>query len=291
MRDVKQASDPLGERLVKRAGQLTPALRRVAEYIIAHRESATEMSAAELGAAIGTSDATVIRAVQALGFAGFRELKREIASSRGHGSTPVDNLLRTLVTVDSAETAIEEVIAGHIETVTRLGANGRAEIRDAITVLAQSARIGFYGIGPTAALAQYAHAMFARNGRSGVLLQASGSGMADDLLQLDGVNAVFMLAYGEAYPEAEATISEAQRLEIPIVLISDSLSNRLAREAKVVVPVPRGRAGNIALHGATLVCIEAVLLGVIAQDPARAIATLQKLNNLRHAVRGRRKPG
>lgn len=293
MREDKHSpkGDRFGERLAKRSAQLTPALRRVADYINAHRETAMTMSAAELGVAIGTSDATVIRAVQALGFSGFRDLKRELASAVGHGSTPADNMMRTLATIDDVNSAVEEVIAGHMEAMTRVSVDARAEILQAIAVLSGARRIAFFGIGPTSALAQYAHVLFTRSGHPGVLLHASGGGMADDLLHLEGVDALLMLAYGDAYPEAEATVAEASRLQLPIVLISDSLDERLSKKAAVVVPVPRGRAGSVALHGATLVCLEAILLGVVAKEPGQALATLQKLNDLRQTVRGRRKPG
>jgi DNA-binding MurR/RpiR family transcriptional regulator len=293
MREHKHSAkgDRFGERLAKRSSQLTPALRRVADYINAHRESVMTMSAAELGVAIDTSDATVIRAVQALGFSGFRDLKRELASAVGHGATPADNMMRTLATIDDVDAAVEEVIAGHMEAMTHVSTSARAQILEAISVLAPARRIAFYGIGPTSALAQYAHVLFTRSGHPGLLLNAGGSGMADDLLHLQDANALLMLAYGSAYPEAEAAVAEASRLELPIVLISDSLDERLSKKASVVVPAPRGRAGNVALHGATLVCLEAILLGVVAKEPGQALSTLQKLNELRRTVRGRRKPG
>jgi DNA-binding MurR/RpiR family transcriptional regulator len=100
-----------------------------------------------------------------------------------------------------------------------------------------------------------------------------------------------MFAYGEGYPEAEVAIAEARRMSIPIVLVSDSLEDRLARQAEVVIPIPRGRTGHMALHGATLVCVEAILLGVVAKDPGRATAALERLNGLRSALRGRRRGG
>ncbi len=285
---MAQKSDRLAERLSKRAAQLTPTHRVVADYINSHRQSAMTMSATELGAAIGTSDATVIRAVQALGFNGLRELKQEIAASTGHGATPADNMMRTLAAVEGADAAVDQVLNAHTEAIARLS-ESRGQISEAIAELSAAPRIGVYGIGPSAAIASYAHTLLGRMGKPGILLQTTGSGLADHLLDLANVNALLLLAYGEAYPEVEATIAEARRLKLPIVLISDSLEERLARQAKVTVTVARGRAGNVALHGATLVCVEAILLGVASKDPARALAALQRLNDLRQVVRSRRK--
>jgi DNA-binding MurR/RpiR family transcriptional regulator len=293
MREIKPSSksaDRLGERLTARSRQLTPSLRRVAEYINANRQDAVTMSATELGHAIGTSDATVVRAVQALGFAGLRELKRSLASATGRGVTPADNMGRTLALIENANAAVGHVLRTHQEAVSQLTSEAiLARIAEAIAVLADAKRIAFYGIGPTAALAQYAHFVFGRNGRPGILLQASGSTLADHLLDLESASAVLMLAYGTAYPEAEATILEARRCRIPIVLISDSLDERLARRADVIVPVARGLSGNVALHGATFVCLEAILMGVVARDQPKAMATLNRLNDLRQIVLGRRR--
>ncbi len=282
-------ADRVGERIAKQHAKLSPALGKVAEYINTHRQAVMEMTAAELGIAVGTSDATVIRAVQALGFASIRELKQELASATGFGSTPADNMVRTLAALPDHNMAVRHVLTTHSELMAGISDAECRQMQAAISILAGALRIGFYGIGPSAALAQYAHFNFVRAGCRGILLDACGIALADQLLDLDGVAALLMFAYGAAYPEAEATIAEARRLAIPIVLFSDSLDDRLAREAEVLIPIPRGRAGSMALHGATLVCVEAILLGVIAKNTTRAMVTLRKLDELRWTLRGRRK--
>ena len=73
------AQDRLTARLEERMAMLSASSQRVAAYIDANRFEALTKSAAELAWAIGTSDATVIRTVQALGFSGLPELKRELA--------------------------------------------------------------------------------------------------------------------------------------------------------------------------------------------------------------------
>lgn len=70
----KARVDIFGERFRTRASQLTPGLRAVASYINEHREVVLEQTAMEIAATLNTSDATVIRAIQALGFAGLRDL-------------------------------------------------------------------------------------------------------------------------------------------------------------------------------------------------------------------------
>ncbi|HUZ65854.1 MAG TPA: hypothetical protein VMU82_19290, partial [Acetobacteraceae bacterium] len=108
----------------------------------------------------------------------------------------------------------------------------------------------------------------------------------DGLLDLRAGDAVLALAYGRAYREVAAVSAEARRLGLPIVLISDG--SGFAGLADVVVAIPRGRAQRVALHGATLVGLEALVLGLAAAGRAQAMAALERLNRLRRAVSGQR---
>jgi DNA-binding MurR/RpiR family transcriptional regulator len=92
------------------------------------------------------------------------------------------------------------------------------------------------------------------------------------------------LAYGRAYPEITATLAEAARLGLPVVLVSDEPDGPLAALAQVVLPACRGRAGQVALHAATLAVTEALVLGLAAAAPQAAVATLDELGRLRAAV-------
>jgi DNA-binding MurR/RpiR family transcriptional regulator len=134
-------------------------------------------------------------------------------------------------------------------------------------------------------MADYMTILLRRDGRRVRSLNATGIALADQLLDLREGDALLVLAYGRAYPEVVATFAEARRLSLPVVLVSDSLEKKLAKQADVVIPAPRGRAGRVALHGATLVALEALVFGLAAVDRSRAVDALDRLNELREAVR------
>jgi DNA-binding MurR/RpiR family transcriptional regulator len=88
-----------------------------------------------------------------------------------------------------------------------------------------------------------------------------------------------------------AVFAQARSLNLPAVLVTDDpvtddLGSALASSAYVVLHVRRGQAGRVALHGATLIALEAVILGLAAANRKSAIASLQRLNALRKAVTG-----
>jgi DNA-binding MurR/RpiR family transcriptional regulator len=157
----------------------------------------------------------------------------------------------------------------------------RSQIADAIARLDRAGRIVIFGVGPTAPLGDYAAFTLRRSGRQTCVLNRTGIELADQLLDLRPSDLLLVLAYGQAYPEVICVFDEAERLQIPVVLLTDSLTDEIARRAQLVVPVQRGQAHQVALHGVTLVCLEAIVLGLAAIADGRPIATLERLTELR----------
>lgn len=278
--------DPYRERLGAGFSNLSPACRRVASYIDLNRVAVLASSAVELAARTETSDATVIRTVQALGFAGLAELKRVLLASVGRSSSPADDMRRTLGDIgDDTNRAIEAVIDAHHEAMASLRSpEAKAQIAAAVAVLHPAVRIAVFGIGPSAALAVYVTTLLARGGRRTLTLNAAGAMLADQMLDLTAGDAVLVLAYGRAYGEVVTVFAEARRLGLPIVVVTDSLDGKLTQFANVILPTRRGRSERVALHGATLVCLEALVLGLAAANP-NTVRSFERLDRLRRDVR------
>lgn len=283
---VAMPSDKLKDRIRTRGGRLSPSLVRVISFIDANRHEAMTKSALELADAIGTSDATVIRAVQAIGFDGLRELRQVLAAASGTGKEPVDTITRTFASIkEHSATAIDQVFSDHHEAFAALETpETRASIVVAIEHLARAPRVGVFGVGATAFLARYFALSLNRVGRSTTVFDGYTAPLPEQLLEVRNINALVMMAYGLPYREAMSTMAEARRHKVPIVLITDSKDVAGARHASVVVPVLCGHAGRINIHGATLVCLEAIIFALIAEDPARTLTALERLTALRNAV-------
>ena len=284
--------DVFAERFARYRQRLSPSFRRVAEFIDANRVDVLTFSAIELGRAAGTSDATVIRAVQALGFHGLHDLRAELSACLTGRDTPADNLTRTWAELgENAEAAMDEVIASLADAQAALDAGGamRDAMMDALRVLHLADRIAVFGVGPTAHVAAHFAARLRRKGRSSLVLDQMGAGLADQLLDLSAGDAVVMLSFGRSYREAEATIFEARRQNLPIVLVTDLPEEKTARASTVVLEIPRGRSGRVASHVPTLACLEMLLLGLATTGREISIHALEELERLRELTRpGRR---
>jgi DNA-binding MurR/RpiR family transcriptional regulator len=274
------------DRVLRRANQqLGAAGIRVAKFIDENRPVVLASSAAALGARIGTSDATVLRTVQTLGFAGLADLKRAILNA-GTVSTPADDMRRTLVDLEKATgEALDGILRAHAEGLAVLQSRKcRAQIAAGVGVLDGADRIAIFGIGPSAALATYVSILLARSGRRSRTINATGSMLADQLLDLRAGDALLILAYGRLYREVKAVFTEAKALRLPTVLVTEADDTPLAKLADVCLVIPRGRPGQMALHGATFVGLEALVLSLAAAKPKAALASLDNLNRLRRAT-------
>jgi DNA-binding MurR/RpiR family transcriptional regulator len=289
-----QAAAPPGtelDRLLRRANtQLGDAGLRVAKFIDQNRQLVLASSAAALGARIGTSDATVLRTIQTLGFGGLADLKRAILNA-GTASTPADDMRRTLVDLEKTTgEALDGILDAHADGLAVLQSKKcRAQIAAGVGVLDGAERIAVFGIGPSSALATYVSILLARGGRRSRTINATGSMLADQLLDLRAGDRLLILAYGRLYREVKAVFAEAKALRLPTVLVTEADDTPLAKLADVCIAIPRGRPGQMALHGATLVGLEALTLSLAAAKPEAAIASLDNLNRLRRATEARNK--
>jgi DNA-binding MurR/RpiR family transcriptional regulator len=265
--------------------QLGAAGLRVAKFIDENRQIVLASSAAALGARIGTSDATVLRTIQTLGFASLADLKSAILNGRPV-STPADDMRRTLVDLDMATgAALDSILQAHADGLDVLRSKKcRGQIAESVRVLDGAERIVVFGIGPSSALASYVSVLLARSGRRSRTINATGSMLADQLLDLGKGDALLILGYGRLYREVKAVFAEARAFRLPTVLVTEADDTPLAKLADVCVAIPRGRPGQVALHGATLVGLEALVLSLAAAKPEAALSSLDNLNRLRRAT-------
>jgi DNA-binding MurR/RpiR family transcriptional regulator len=269
---------------------LSPAEQRVARLFLEKKGAVLLESAAQIGARTGTSDATVVRAAQSLGFESLGALREAALADLTGRPTPGGRLRRTLEeagdgTGGDGGQALKHVLAMHEASLEVLRASSfAAPFAQAVEALLAARQRRIFGIGPSASLAEYAALQFNRIGLPSASLSATGIGLADRLLDLDVQDVVLMIAYAPVYREVTVTLDHAERLGCPVLLISDGLEPSIGRRVAAVLPVPRGKAGRLSLHGATLVLLEALVVGLAARHKTKAFASLETLVALRGAL-------
>ena len=275
--------------LVGRLDRITSgAERRVAEYLVQVGPRAAPMSAQEIAAAVGTSDATVVRTARTLGYANLRELRQALADDTDETDLSA-RLKATIGESPSAHDVLVTAVDRHLEALnTLLRRVSAADFDEAAAVLADAAQIWWCGTGPSAHLAGYAAFLCRRLGRSSGAFTHAGTDHADELLSVRADHAVVILAYGRVHPYVRVLLQRAADVGAQVVLITDTLGRRIASPLAAQLNAGRGTPGLFATHGPTIVLLEALVLATAAADPARSETALATLNDLRRSLAGKR---
>jgi len=268
--------------------RLSASERTVIRFFQENREEVLVASAAALAAKIGTSDATVIRATQVLGYSGLDDLRRNLADELRMSLSPAARLTRTLGAVRSdVGSSLGTTVDVHIQALEKLRRDISPGLFErAIELLAKADRVVVFGIGPSSALADYFAIQLGRFGIGSKSLTHTGLFLADELHLLKKSDLVVALAYSRVYPEIDALLAEAGRVGAPIILLTDTLGSVLSEQVDLVLPVARGNTAWFSTHTGTLGLIEAMLVGLAAKHPAQTVASLKKLNDLRAELAG-----
>ncbi len=276
------------QRVSARLDRMSPAERRVVHFFQQNREEVLISSAAALAAKAETSDATVVRATKALGFAGLDELRRTLAAELRSSLSAADRLSRTLREIgDDLQAAFDVTLNIHVNALESLRRDINPEqFRAAVTRLVDARRVLVFGIGPSSAMAEYFVIQLARFGLEAASLTRTGLLFADDLQRLREGDLVIILAYGRVYRELAALLDKARKCGAGTILLTDTLAAALRRKVDQVLPVARGRADMLSMHTATLGLIEALLVGIATQRPRETLSSLKSLNDAREKLAG-----
>ena len=229
------------DRIAQRYGQMSPAEQRVARFFQGNREEVLIASAAALAAKAETSDATVVRAAKALGFSGLDDLRRTLADELRSSLSPAERLTRTLGEVgDSLSAAFELTLDIHLQSLESLRRSITPELFEkAVDAIVTAQRVVVFGLGPSAAIANYLVTQLIRFGVDACSLTNTGLLFADDLRRLRNGDLVIMLAYGRVYAELAALLDDIDRRGLRSLLVTDTLAATLRPRVR---PRPFGRA-------------------------------------------------
>ncbi len=196
-------ADLFGERLRARAGQLSPRLLAVANYINDNREAVLERTAMEIAAAAGTSDATVVRAVQALGFSGLRELKQTVERWFGPTVTSSEKMRSTVSALATdVNASIDFVLEGHRRACDALSTpRNRSAVAQAVALLGEAGQVGLFGIGASGILAEYSARLFSRIGLPAYVMNRTGFSLAEQLLRMQRGDVLIVMGQKSPHPK------------------------------------------------------------------------------------------
>ncbi|WP_128376394.1 MurR/RpiR family transcriptional regulator [Streptomyces cavernae] len=266
---------------------LSASERSVARYLVsAPVEQLLFASAQELGSASGTSNATVVRALQRLGYAGLPALKRELATHFTAAVAPEVRLKQRIAHVGrDLEGIWNDVIDEARERIEQTQRLTEPEaLRAAVAVLADAGEVHCYGVAASEPAARHLSLTLARIGRRARFVGATGFALADHLLALRQGDAVVIFQPGRELPELTVLIERAQAVGAGVVLVTEELGERFGPRVDAVLTAPHTPTGITSEALTALVVADVLLLALTTLDETRAVDTSHQLTVLREQL-------
>ena len=260
--------------------RLSPAQRRIAQYLLDHMPDSAFLSSVALAHQAGVSQPSVTRFAAALGFSGYpalRDTLREIAfdtpgdpGSTGDGVRG-DNPLQAAVSAEIANLgALRDTLADP------------QVITDLARELAASVPLAVLGQRISAPVAQY-FAYAARRIHPDVRsLTYGGSVVFDALVHVSEAGGQWLLGFAlPRYPaETVQALRFARRLGMRTAVISDTRFAPFAADADVLLPAGVGSRTLFDSHAAPAVLAAVLIQAMADADPARARDRLRHYEQL-----------
>jgi len=260
--------------------RLSPAHRRIAQYLIEHITEAAFLSITDLAERVGVSQPSVTRFAAAVGFSGYpalRERLQAIALSTLGSTTPG-------IPAEHRSNELQAAVDAEIENLENL----RRDFADPEKVirvgraLSQSTPLTVLGLRISCSLAEY-FAYAARRIHPDVRLVTRGGSVAyDALLQSREAGGTWLLAFGmpRHAQESLTAVRVARSAGLKVALITDLALGPLADEADAVFATGTGSRLVFDSYAAPGVMASALLQAMTDADPERTQARLEDYEHI-----------
>ena len=268
--------------------KLTPAARKVADYLRSHCDEAQYLSITELAQACEVAEATVFRFCRALGFSGYNDLKLALARhSLLSAANPYQAYSETSKE-DTVEAMCRQLYNTNIEALTQtLNLLDEKTLCRAVDIFVKAGRVMCFGYGGSMPVAQKAWTRFLTVSPKFFTIQDTHMQiMASSLLDKD--DALLMVSYSGSPEETESVLQPARQRGAKVVLITHDPHSPAARLSDAVLLCGGNekplRAGSIAAHMAMLFVVDMLVNEFCRRDME---TTMQNKDRVTQALSSR----
>ncbi|WP_313810706.1 MurR/RpiR family transcriptional regulator [Glutamicibacter sp.] len=240
-------------------------------------------SAADLGQQSKTSNATVVRTLQSLGYSGLSELKQEIAAPLTSTVSPEVRLQHRINHLGQDLNRIQAEIWAEAQGLLEVGkgANSSDTFASAINILVRSNTIYCYGLGSSAVAADHLAIRLGRTGIPTRRLSTDGFRLADEILHFGAQDTLIIFSPGRKTRDIEALIDQVQLVGGSTILVTDHLHEKLSQNVSVVLRAPLTPTGLTSDSFTAVIVGDILAQGITAVGPDIALRSSHVLNDIR----------
>ena len=269
------------ERVKDAAETLTPAEQLLIKQVIASPRDIALGTASGLARRIGVHEATASRLAKKLGYpnyAGFRAAIQEEFIVRTDPATRVRNTLQQT----SEAGLITDLVSREIEALAGLQRYvDDAKLLAAAQALLKARRIYVFARGNAEALAVLIDRRLRRMGRDTIMLAGEGRDLAEQVLGMNGDDAIIAFAFRRQPDHYAALLNRARAMGATSVVISGSVGPSLVPAGDHLLFAPRtGSQDAFQTLTVPMAICNALVLAMAKEDPKASLHYLEILGQL-----------
>lgn len=269
------------ERVKDAAETLTPAEQLLIKQVIASPRDIALGTASGLARRIGVHEATASRLAKKLGYpnyAGFRAAIQEEFIVRTDPATRVRNTLQQT----SEAGLITDLVSREIEALAGLQRYvDDAKLLSAARALLKARRIYVFARGNAEALAVLIDRRLRRMGRDTIMLAGEGRDLAEQVLGMNGDDAIIAFAFRRQPNHYAALLNRARAMSATSVVISGSVGPSLVPAGDHLLFAPRtGSQDAFQTLTVPMAICNALVLAMAKEDPKASLQYLEILGQL-----------
>jgi DNA-binding MurR/RpiR family transcriptional regulator len=282
---MEEGLNDFRQRLEDHLPRLTKSQQRIASYLLASYDEAAFLSAADLVQRLNVSEATMSRFAKAIGYDGFRELRRCLQELFRTKATPASRLQRKLHELGSSQgSVLTKVLDMEVQYLTE--ASHSIEPRDfdlAVELLLSGQRIFVFASGPSGILADLAELRLRRLGIMTIAMTESGRHLLEKLQLLQPGDAVLATGFQYVRPELITVLNHARVTGCRAILLTDTLGPSLRGKVDVTLAARRGPVSTFHSLTVPMSILNALILAVAMARPDESLTALSRLEQMRAA--------
>jgi DNA-binding MurR/RpiR family transcriptional regulator len=243
-------------------------------------------SAVDLGAETRTSNATVVRALQSLGYAGLAELKTAVARPFTDQTAPEERARqRVEATGGDLPNVWDMVTSEWIDRIKLMRDAAKPETyRQAVQLMLGAREIVPFGFGSSFVVAEHMTLKLRRLGKRARTIRSSGFGLPDDLLGIERGDVVVVFAPGRLLIDIHVLLDRVRTVGASSILVTAELADELETAVTVTLIAPHSPTGLTGDAATAMVLADALIQGVASSDAELTVETSHTLTTLRQQM-------
>ena len=259
---------------------LSKGQKLIAEFIINNYDKAAFMTAAALGDTVNVSESTVVRFANTLGYAGYRELQKELHELIKNKLTTVQRLTMT-DEYSNKENALKKAMEKDKENIDKtINETGYKAFQDAIDLILNAENVYILGLRSSSFLAGYLGFYLNFLIKDVKVITSGPNDVFEQLLKADSKDLIIGISYPRYSKRTLEALDFCKEKRCKIISITDSLISPAAKYSDISLIASSDMLSFVDSLVAPMSLINALLVSIGMEKKNDIRSSFEDLENI-----------